>query len=209
MFPNKLSYQSEKIRIAFLTIVLLIGLTSYLLHQKQKITPIIVHAAIWSLLSMLILTAYTFRHELVWFRDRLLGELITSSGQNYGTSMHYNATNNGHFLIEAGLQYDDKVTHSIMLLDTGATKVLITRQDASNLGFNVETIMFSESIHTANGVTFGAPIILDKISLGAINVKNVRASIIKSELKHSLLGMSFLERLSRFEVKSGTLILYP
>jgi len=75
------------------------------------------------------------------------------------------------------------------------------------LGINVETLNFSRRYATANGVVFGAPIRLDKIEIGPIVVKAVRASVNGADMRRSLLGMSFLERLNGFNISKNILTL--
>ncbi|MGY9003663.1 MAG: retropepsin-like aspartic protease family protein, partial [Rhodospirillales bacterium] len=72
---------------------------------------------------------------------------------------------------------------------------------------NVETLNFSRRYATANGVVFGAPIRLDKIEIGPIVVKAVRASVNGADMRRSLLGMSFLERLNGFNISKNILTL--
>ncbi|MGY9016475.1 MAG: retropepsin-like aspartic protease family protein, partial [Rhodospirillales bacterium] len=79
--------------------------------------------------------------------------------------------------------------------------------DARRLGINVETLNFSRRYATANGVVFGAPIRLDKIEIGPIVVKAVRASVNGADMRRSLLGMSFLERLNGFNISKNILTL--
>ena len=53
----------------------------------------------------------------------------------------------------------------------------------------------------------GAPITLPQIRIGPIEVRDVPASVNGVPLNASLLGMSFLERLSGYRVENGTLTL--
>ncbi len=91
------------------------------------------------------------------------------------------------------------------LVDTGATDVALSESLARRLGLEKRGGAFS---HTANGVVAVWQAVLDRVSLGVIELRNVRASILP-DLKPAdqvLLGMSFLKQLEMVQ-KGDTLIL--
>ena len=53
-----------------------------------------------------------------------------------------------------------------------------------------------------------APVTLDRVSIGDITVRNVPAAVTeRGRMRTSLLGMSFLRKLSRFDMRSGRLVM--
>ena len=82
------------------------------------------------------------------------------------------------------------------------------RDNAKRVGLKLDRLDYTQRYQTANGVIFGAPVRIEWISVGGINLYDVRASVPDSELRHSLLGMSFLNRIGGFEVRDGVLTLY-
>jgi aspartyl protease family protein len=95
------------------------------------------------------------------------------------------------------------------LVDTGASDVTLSRKAAERIGFDLNSIAFTRSYNTANGIVRGAPITLDNISVEGITVRNVEASINEAPLTHSLLGMSYLNRFSSYSVSRDKLTLTP
>ena len=94
------------------------------------------------------------------------------------------------------------------MVDTGATTVAINESTARKIGIRLQPADFKYKVNTANGVTRMAVATIREISIGNIRVKNVRAGVLKdSALSSTLLGMSFLNKLRRFEVRDGTLLL--
>lgn len=93
------------------------------------------------------------------------------------------------------------------LVDTGASDVVLSRADARRVGFDLDTLRYTRRYATANGPVFAAPIRLREITVGGVRVANVRGAITDSDLGTSLLGMSFINRLSGFELSGGTLTL--
>lgn len=97
-----------------------------------------------------------------------------------------------------------------MLVDTGATVIALSAKDAQLLGISPLPSDFTVKISTANGVIKAARTTLSEVRLENITVRDVQAVVMpEGALQKSLLGMSFLRKLKRFEVASGKLILRP
>ncbi|MBV1864480.1 MAG: TIGR02281 family clan AA aspartic protease [Rhodobacteraceae bacterium] len=83
-----------------------------------------------------------------------------------------------------------------MLIDTGATVVLLTYETAQKIGIDVAKLDFSEPVISAAGALEIANITLDHLSIGDISLNNVQAAVSPKGQSHSnLLGASFLSRL--------------
>jgi aspartyl protease family protein len=114
------------------------------------------------------------------------------------------AGQNGHFFTAAEVNGREIE----VLVDTGASLVALTYEDAERAGIYLKSSDFTHGVQTANGVARVAPVTLDKVSIGDISVRNVQAAVSeRGRLKTSLLGMSFLGRLGRVDIKSGRLLL--
>lgn len=93
------------------------------------------------------------------------------------------------------------------MVDTGATSVALTREDALRLGFTDDKLDYQYAVNTAGGQTRGAFVLLDEIKIGSVTVEEVGALVIESDLKQSLLGMSFMNELSSYEVRKSSMII--
>jgi aspartyl protease family protein len=93
------------------------------------------------------------------------------------------------------------------LVDTGASHVVLTPEDAQAAGIYPAHSDFTAVYQTANGPAAAAPVILDRVEVGGIEVRGVPAAVNGAPMRQSLLGMSFLQRLSSFEVAGDRLIL--
>lgn len=110
----------------------------------------------------------------------------------------------GHFQTEAEI---DGRSVSVMV-DTGASLVALTYEDADRLGIYVSPGDFTYTAKTANGIARVAPVTISRITIGDITVRNVPAVVSeRGKSDRTLLGMSFLGRLSRVEMRGGTLVL--
>ncbi|MFN3225180.1 MAG: TIGR02281 family clan AA aspartic protease [Hyphomicrobiales bacterium] len=95
-----------------------------------------------------------------------------------------------------------------VLVDTGASAVVLRESDARRAGHRPHHSEFTVPVNTANGQAFLAPIVLRSVELGSIRVRNVRALVARDEdLSSNLLGMSFLSQLDGFRFEGQELIL--
>lgn len=111
----------------------------------------------------------------------------------------------GHYWAEADI--DGQAIR--FLVDTGATNVVLTRADAQRLGIDPDQLTYDRPVMTAEGRTEAAAVVLDHLSIAGARVNRVEALVIGEGLETSLLGMSYLGRLSRFEATPTALILHP
>jgi aspartyl protease family protein len=93
------------------------------------------------------------------------------------------------------------------VVDTGASDVVLTLEDARRAGIDPDTLRYVAVAMTANGQVPIAPVRLDELKLGDFTDRNVRASVSGGELFQSLLGMSYLSRFERLEIARDRLIL--
>jgi aspartyl protease family protein len=95
-----------------------------------------------------------------------------------------------------------------VLVDTGATTLALKWEDALAAGLHVRESDFTVPVNTANGLTHVAPLTIDRVSLGDIEVRNVQAAVTRPGTLHvTLLGMSFLKKLERVDFRGRTLVL--
>jgi aspartyl protease family protein len=94
------------------------------------------------------------------------------------------------------------------LIDTGATWISLTADDAATLGIHPGNSEYTVLLKTANGVAHAAPTTLDMVEIGDIMMRDVPAVVMPDgALSENLLGMSFLSRLRHFEYGEGKMVL--
>ncbi|MBV8184740.1 MAG: TIGR02281 family clan AA aspartic protease [Hyphomicrobiales bacterium] len=97
-----------------------------------------------------------------------------------------------------------------MLVDTGAYSVALTAEDAERAGIHPFPSDYNQQVNTANGVVMAAKTDLREVSLGQIHVRDVSSLVLpRGAARISLLGMTFLKRLSGFQVVDNRLVLTP
>jgi aspartyl protease family protein len=111
---------------------------------------------------------------------------------------------NGHFFSDADVNGRRIET----MVDTGASVIALTYEDARTIGLAPSPQDFTHQVSTANGIAKVAPVSLDRVQIGDITIRNVNAVIVeRGKLTMTLLGNSFLSRLSRYEMRSGRMVL--
>lgn len=96
-----------------------------------------------------------------------------------------------------------------VMVDTGASVVTLTRNDAARLGLKLASDDFSGTVITASGPVRAAPVELQAVAVAGARVERVEAMVVERGLPHSLLGMSYLGRLSAFTATPASLTLRP
>lgn len=111
----------------------------------------------------------------------------------------------GHYWAEA--EIDGKAVR--VLVDTGASVVALTRDDALRLGLHLTSDDFTRTVQTASGPARAAAVELKSVAIAGAEVRQVQALVVEDGLSQSLLGMSYLGRLSGFEATPAGLTLRP
>lgn len=162
---------------------------------------------VWSLISAGLVGVYIRRGDVVVAFDRLIGEV--SQGRavvTEGGEVVVARRANGSFTIAGRVNERD----ARFIFDTGASTVVLTAESAAETGVPTGTLNYSVPVATANGRTLAAPVVLESVTIGSITERRIQALVAKPGVLHeNLLGMTFLERLSSYEVRGNRLILRP
>jgi aspartyl protease family protein len=115
----------------------------------------------------------------------------------------YRRARDGHFYVDA----DVNGARIRFLIDTGATFVALSPEDARSAGLRIFESDYTARTNTANGVTRVAPVTLRQVELEQMQLFDVRAVVLERPMPVSLLGMSFLSRLQGYETRNDELVL--
>ena len=96
-----------------------------------------------------------------------------------------------------------------MVIDTGATSVVLTWETAKAAGLPLELLEYDVDVETAGGHTRAARLTLDRLAIGKLVERSVPALVVpRGQMKVNLLGMSFMDRLESWEVRADKLMLH-
>ncbi len=115
----------------------------------------------------------------------------------------------GHYWADALIDASDGGRAVHLMVDTGASVVALTPADAVRLGLRLKPDDFSGTVITASGPARAAPVQLRAVAVAGARVERVEALVVEKGLPHSLLGMSYLGRLSAFSATPTEITLRP
>lgn len=185
-------------------LVLLIVFAAAAFARRRRASELVANLALWAGLFGVAIVGYAYRDDLGGIAARVFGELVPGAAvvdEVRGTAT-FRAGRDGHFQVNARINGTDIRT----IFDTGASAVVLTSRDANRAGIDTQSLTFNVPVSTANGTGRAAIVRLDRVEVGGIERRNVRAFVAApGALDTSLLGMSFLETLTRYSVSSSSL----
>jgi aspartyl protease family protein len=202
---------SESFGYVALGLALVVFLGGGLLaHYGGRTSTMLRDAVTWLALGLALVTLYTYRGEITPIAARVVGELLP------GTSMLVEETENGTTEVKIRRRLDGHFAAAAkvngkpisMVVDTGASTIVLRPEDAAEAGFDVAHLTYSVPVATANGRTMAARVRLSTVTIGPLDRQNVDALVARpGTLTQSLLGMSFLSRLRSYEFSGDFLTL--
>ena len=203
-FPGALSATEDKVWLGLGTAwVVLVSLRLFSngpirWGEKAK------HLAIWLGIVVVIAIGFAYRGELSGVFHRVSAEAATGYPVATGPrEMVIAADPDGGYFVMG------KVNGEVVrfLIDTGASDTVLSPADARRIGIDVSALTFERSAETANGIGYGAAVVVDSLSVGSISVSDMPVVVNQAPMTTSLLGMSFLRGLESFHVRDGRLYL--
>lgn len=185
-------------------VVILIIIAGGVFTRRHKASELFTGVVLWVGIFGVAALSYAYRDEITGMAGRVAGELrpgVAVVDTNAGTAT-FRRGFGGHFEISANINGHQ----TPMIFDTGATAVVLTMADAKAAGIDTDGLRFSIPVATANGTGQAARVRLDRLEVGGIVRENVVAFVTEAKaLETSLLGMTFLETLSRYSVTQNSL----
>ena len=122
-------------------------------------------------------------------------------------TIRLNADNNGHFWGTASVDG----TEVTMLVDTGASSILLRQEDALDAGIDLSKIVYDVPISTAAGKTFFGTATVKNLEIFGATFHSVRVLIspLRDPNGSSLLGMSILRSFSSVSFSGSQLVINP
>jgi aspartyl protease family protein len=167
------------------------------------------NAAIWVFIILFLMAGYVYRYEIQDIGSRLSAGIIPGSPVSLQSS-----DGRGQVMIVRGANGQFAAKGEVngntinFLVDTGASAVVLTHEDAIASGIDISALSYSVRVSTANGTTRAAQISVAALDIGDLKRESVSALVAQEgDLDVSLLGMTFLETLWGFEIRGDRLVL--
>ena len=201
--------QEQFASLAFsLTLLVTIGARLLIWDYRNELGKFAKQALIWCGIFAVIVVSYILWEDLGYMPGRIAGGLRPGyAAQNKEGETIITRNQHNDFLVIASINGKD----ISFIFDTGADSIVLQYETAASaLGMTIPPEQFQLPVLTANGRTQSAAIMLDNVTVGSISLNHVDARVSQpGKLHQNLLGMSFLNRLSSYEVRGNKLILRP
>ncbi len=175
--------------------------------RRGNLGQILRYIAVWLVIILGLVAGYLYRHDLQQIGARLSAGLVPGSAVEVSsrdgiTEVVIHRGIRGHFHTSASVN-----GHEVsMLVDTGASAVVLTYEDAERIGLNPQSLAYSVTVSTANGRATAAPVRLGEVAIGPILRRDLRAMVAEEgRLDQSLLGMTFLSTLDSVQMQTDEL----
>jgi aspartyl protease family protein len=184
-----------------------IGAVVVLIYRGQLVDALRT-ALVWVGAVSVVTLTYNYRADLAGLGQTVVGwtlpDIVTGSIGDF-PQVEVTRTRSGDFTVKAEVNR----RRVPMIVDTGATKVVLTIDAAKAAGLPLDFLRYDVVVETANGRTKAAAITIERLSVGDIVARHVPALVAESSsnLKTSLLGMTFLNRLDSYEVRGDRLVM--
>ena len=172
---------------------------------RERLSQALEAALFWVAVGLVLALGYTYRMELRDVSERVMAEFVPGRAASRGVrTVEIVRGRTGEFQVSTLVNG----ARSNMVLDTGASAVVLTQEAAKAAGLPLEVLSYNVNVDTANGRTRAAAVTLDRLAVGDIVERSVPALIAQpGQLRTSLLGMSFLNRLESWEVRGDKLVM--
>ena len=168
--------------------------------SRSSLLKIAKVAGLWAAIIIGVSGFYLIQSD---FSDRFMNSLDPSgvTGTDEGLLVH--RSRDGHFWLRAKINGRS----ILMMVDTGASNVVLSPEDADKVGFRLQNLVFDSHAETANGSVRFARVRASEFSIGPETFYDIPVTVNGSEMKGSLLGMSVLDRFASVEFRGDQMIL--
>ena len=182
-------------RLAFL-LLLLVAVGGWVIVEfRNRMGQALRMAMAWGLIFVGVVAGYGLWSDI---RQDILPQQMVSEGGEIAVPR----AEDGHYYLT--LQING--TPVVFMADTGASNMVLSREDARSLGIEPESLQYLGEASTANGIVRTARVTLPRVELGPFRNEDFQAFVNDGEMEGSLLGMDYLGQF-RLEIAENRLVL--
>ena len=170
--------------------------------SRSSLMRLVKIAGIWVVIIVTISGFYLYRSD---FGDRFMSALDPAGVVSTGDGLIVQRNRDGHFWLRASFNG----VPLLLMVDTGASNIVLSPQDAKRIGLRTNQLDFSGRADTANGSVSFARATITSVGVGDQTFFDVPVTVNGAEMQGSLLGMTLLDRFASVEFRGNTLILRP
>ena len=186
--------------LVYLIIILIVLLGTFLLSNKKNLNKNIQNLAIWGLIFFALLVTYYLWNELKFSMEKERYNYVIENDN----SILINKSYDGHFYLPLSINNKE----IIFLVDTGATKSLLSKSDYKLLKNNEINFTKEKIIETANGKIIALETTFDKVKLFNNILGDVTFLVVRNDFEGpniSLLGLDLLDNKFNYQITNNYL----
>ncbi|MGO4855154.1 retropepsin-like aspartic protease family protein [Phaeovulum sp. W22_SRMD_FR3] len=177
--------------------LILIAVGGYVVAEmRRRPGRVLQQALVWGLIFVGVIGAAG-----LW--DQISQKAMPRQSAGEGGQIELPLGRDGHFHLTAVVN-GQKLNFTV---DTGASDIVLSRDDARRVGINPDMLSYFGQAQTANGVVATAPVTLDSFTVEGVTDSGLRAVVNNGPMDGSLLGMRYLSRFSNIQMQPDRMIL--
>ena len=184
-------------RLIYLVLLACVVGGYFLVSRRDRLGQVARHGALWGLIFVGVIAGFGLWSDI---RDDVIPRQSVVAGPS---RIEVPRAFDGHYYLTLSLNG----TPVQFVVDTGASGVVLTREDAERAGIDTAALVYSGVAQTANGTVRTARTRVNQVALGPILDRDVSVWVNQGEMPASLLGMTYLQRFERIEISGGRLVL--
>lgn len=181
-------------RVGYLSIILVAVVGWVLVEFRQRMGQALRMGLAWGLIFLGMVAGYGLWADIR--RDALPVQMIAAGEVVVPRSA------DGHYYLTLTINGTDVP----FMVDTGASGMVLSLEDAEMLGMDRDRLRFLGEARTANGTVRTAMVTLPLVELGPFRNEGFRAYVNEGEMDGSLLGMDYLGQF-HLEFRGGEMVL--
>ena len=186
--------------LVYLIIILVVILGTFLLSNKKNFNKNIHNLAIWGLIFFALLVTYYLWNELQFSMEKERYNYLIEKDNN----ILINKSSDGHFYLPLSINNKE----IIFLVDTGATKSLLSKNDYKLLNNDEINFTSEKIIETANGKIIALETKFDEVKLFNKILGDVTFLVVRNDFEGpniSLLGLDLLDNKFNYQITNNYL----
>lgn len=200
LFPGRLGGVEDQRQLVFYVALATLVSSGVIFQYRHRMKEAFTHGLIWVLIALVLVVGYSMKDTLLSALNP--GRATTDDAGRY----IFQRADDGHFHID--MEINGAPVR--LMVDTGASGIMLDAASAARAGIDVQNLRYTSPFSTANGRTFGAPVMLNDVEMADRHFGQVPAHVSQEgALSSPLLGMDFLGRFRRFSVEGDRLIIEP
>lgn len=182
-------------QVAYLVLLLIFIGGWVAVEYRQRLGAMVRTLLAWGMIFFAVMVGYGLWQDM---RGQIGGfQQVTEAG-----TLEIPRAPDGHYYPVAEVDG----TRVKFMVDTGATNIVLTKEDARRIGIDLGSLVFDGVAETANGPVRSARVVLDSLKVGPFVDRGVTAWVNEGEMFGSLLGMDYLRGFT-VTIDKGTMVL--